>query len=98
MADTQQQYGGAKAELPELLERQFGYCLDTEELYIGGTDGNVLVGSGKFSQDISDLKANKLTANQSEAVAEIDSAAELSVVIATVNALISNLKTAGLMK
>ena len=47
MADTQQQYRGAKAKLPTLLEGQLGFCTDTNELYIGGTAGNVLVSSGK---------------------------------------------------
>lgn len=90
MADTQQQYGGAKAELPELLERQLGYCLDTEELYIGGTNGNVLIGSGDYK--------NKLSAVQVEAISTLGDTAQLTDVITAFNTLINNLKTAGLMK
>ncbi|MGG1399982.1 exo-alpha-sialidase [Bacillus salipaludis] len=34
---------GLKADLPVLSEGEFGFCLDTKELYIGTSGGNVLV-------------------------------------------------------
>ncbi|MCM3724900.1 exo-alpha-sialidase [Neobacillus cucumis] len=34
---------GLKADLPVLSEGEFGFCLDTKELYIGTAGGNVLV-------------------------------------------------------
>lgn len=43
MSDRQQQYRGKKENLPVLLEGELGYCTDTEEVYIGGADGNVPV-------------------------------------------------------
>ncbi len=34
---------GLKADLPVLSEGEFGFCLDTNELFIGASEGNVLV-------------------------------------------------------
>lgn len=94
MADTLQQYRGLKTKLPTLLGGQFGFCKDTEELYIGGENGNVLIASGKWAETI----ANKLTATQSDAVAALAENATQAEVITAFNGLIANLKTANIMK
>lgn len=90
MADTQQQYRGTKDKMPTLLEGQLGFCTDTNELFIGGTEENVLIGGEEYK--------DKLTATQAEAVTILDASADLSAVITAFNTLINNLKTAGLMK
>lgn len=43
MSDVIQLYGGAKAGLPQLAEREPGFCTDTGELYIGTGAGNRLI-------------------------------------------------------
>jgi len=35
MSNTIKEYHGAKASLPTLAQGQFGYCIDTDEVYIG---------------------------------------------------------------
>ncbi|MBT2736722.1 exo-alpha-sialidase [Bacillus sp. ISL-7] len=40
---------GLKADLPVLSEGEFGFCLDTKELYIGTSGGNVLVNNFSWS-------------------------------------------------
>lgn len=44
MSDLIRVKRGLKANLPELMQGEFGYCTDTQELFIGGLDGNVEVG------------------------------------------------------
>lgn len=44
MSDLLRIKRGLKANLPELMQGEFGYCTDTEELFIGGINGNVEVG------------------------------------------------------
>lgn len=63
MADKIQIYAGIKSKMPQLLHRELGYCTDTKELFIGGSDGegNLLIGSVEWANDISALK----TANES---------------------------------
>lgn len=46
MADTIQIKAGSRETLPELLDREPGFCTDSKELFIGGADGNTLVASG----------------------------------------------------
>ena len=53
--DRQQQYRGKKERMPLLLEGELGYCTDEKELYIGGGEDNILVGSGKFAEAIKTL-------------------------------------------
>lgn len=36
---------GTKAQLPTLADGELGFCIDTEELYIGTANGNVLLNS-----------------------------------------------------
>lgn len=43
---------GLKADLPILSEGEFGFCLDTKELYIGISGGNVLVNNFSWSNII----------------------------------------------
>ncbi|MGG7620241.1 hyaluronate lyase N-terminal domain-containing protein [Bacillus coreaensis] len=40
---------GLKADLPVLSEGEFGFCLDTNELFIGASEGNVLVNNFSWS-------------------------------------------------
>lgn len=40
---------GLKVDLPVLSEGEFGFCLDTKELYIGTSRGNVLVNNFSWS-------------------------------------------------
>lgn len=40
---------GLKADLPVLSEGEFGFCLDTKELFIGANGGNVLVNNFSWS-------------------------------------------------
>ena len=44
MADTIQLRGGTKEKMPNLADREPGYCRDEEALYIGTPDGNVKLG------------------------------------------------------
>lgn len=43
MSDLIRVKRGLKADLPELMQGEFGYCTDTEELFVGGVNGNVYV-------------------------------------------------------
>jgi hypothetical protein len=45
---------GLKANLPALMQGEFGFCTDTEELFIGGTSGNILI--AKKNQDQLNVK------------------------------------------
>ncbi|MDR1116718.1 MAG: hypothetical protein LBL09_00520 [Oscillospiraceae bacterium] len=45
MSDTIQLRSGNRAQLPQLIQREPGWCADTSELFIGGGSGNVLVAS-----------------------------------------------------
>lgn len=58
MADKIQIYAGNKATMPQLLPREFGFCKDTNELYIGNALGtaNILVGSVAWGSKISTLE------------------------------------------
>lgn len=38
---------GMQADLPQLAQGELGFTLDTEELYVGGTAGNVMVSASK---------------------------------------------------
>ena len=51
---------GLKADLPELAVGEFGYCLDTKELYIGGQTGNEKVNVHNLDE-IADGTERKLT-------------------------------------
>jgi len=51
---------GMKADLPELAVGEFGYCLDTKELYIGGQTGNEKVNVHNLDE-IADGTERKLT-------------------------------------
>lgn len=53
MAQKIQIRRGLKADLPSLSEGEFGFCLDTKELFIGTSTGNVLVNNVSWS-DIMD--------------------------------------------
>jgi hypothetical protein len=47
MPDLIRMKRGLKADLPVLSEGEFGYCTDTQELFIGGISANVHVGDSK---------------------------------------------------
>lgn len=102
MADTLLIYAGKEDTMPVLPYRQLGYCYDSKKLYIGGSseDGNVLIGSVVWGEEINTLKEDmvgKLTANKVVSIAEIASDADIAAVITTFNSLIGSLKTAGIM-
>lgn len=82
MADTILIRAGTKAKMPVLLYRELGFCYDTGELYVGTGAGNILVGA----------------IPQAEAVPQLSAEATTADVITTVNAIITNLQTVGLMK
>lgn len=44
--DIMQAMRGRKEELPQLLPGQFGFCVDTDELFIGNGDGNANIQMG----------------------------------------------------
>lgn len=82
MADTILIRAGRKETMPVLLYKELGFCYDTKELYIGTGAGNVLIGE----------------IPQIEAVPQLSAEATTADVITTVNAIITNLQTVGLMK
>lgn len=43
-------YGGSRAAMPRLAERAPGWCVDTQELYIGTGTGNLLLASGRSAR------------------------------------------------
>ena len=56
MADKIILFHGLKAEMPELLPNEPGFCTDTFELYVGSTEqGNKLVGAFVWGEDINTL-------------------------------------------
>lgn len=61
MADKIQIYAGIKSKMPQLLNRELGYCIDTKELFIGGSEGegNILLGSVTWGDDIASLIKSK---------------------------------------
>lgn len=42
---------GNEVDLPELLQGELGFTLDTRKLYVGGVDGNVQITSGSITTD-----------------------------------------------
>lgn len=109
MADRLQIYGGLKADMPELLPREIGYCTDTHELYVGSVaEGNRLVGCVAWGNDINTLQKSlksltdvvdgKLTASKAESVADVASDATTEAIATAFNGLLASLKTAGIMK
>lgn len=44
--DIMQAMRGRKEELPQLLPGQFGFCIDTDEVFIGNGDGNANIQMG----------------------------------------------------
>ena len=52
MADTIQIKRGLKAGIPTLAQGEMGYCTDTQELYIGTSSGNVMLGKVSWGADI----------------------------------------------
>ena len=108
MADRLQIYGGLKADMPELLPREIGYCTDTHELYVGSVaEGNRLVGCVAWGNDIntlqrslkslSDALGTKLTASKAGAVADVAEDATTQVIVTAFNGLLASLRTAGIM-
>lgn len=70
--DTQQQYRGLKSKMPTLFDGQLGYCTDSEELYIGSGNGNVLVGAAAFKTQLeenSEQLSSQLNAIENNAAA-----------------------------
>lgn len=55
MADRVLIRGGSKESIPTLIARELGICLDTLELYVGTDEGNRLVGSNAWGEDIETL-------------------------------------------
>ena len=47
-------YGGNKAAMPRLREREPGFCTDTGELYMGTEGGNVLLCSRESASGVFD--------------------------------------------
>ena len=47
---------GLKADLPVLEQGEFGLCLDTEELFVGGADKNIKV-TPAYTYGTEDLEA-----------------------------------------
>lgn len=59
MADKILLYHGPKAELPELLPNEPGFCTDTFELFVGTSEqGNKLVGSVVWGEGINTLSTS----------------------------------------
>lgn len=56
MADTIQIKRGVKSEIPNLLIGEFGYCTDTDELYIGTSAGNKLIGKVALEEAVANLQ------------------------------------------
>ena len=95
MADRLQIYGGLKADMPELLPREIGYCTDTNELYIGSLmSGNKLVGAVRWENEIKE----KLTAVKADHLEYVALEATTQEIATAFNQLLSNLKVAGIMK
>lgn len=52
MSDLLRIKRGMRVDLPELMQGEFGFCLDDEELYIGGVNGNVNITAAKNVYDV----------------------------------------------
>lgn len=109
MADKIQIYAGKKDTMPQLLPREFGYCTDSHELYIGTVyEGNKLIGAVAWGTDISTLKTSletlsdtlgeKLSASKAVSVADVETDATTATLITAFNTLLSSLKDAGIME
>lgn len=109
MADKILIYHGKKAELPELLPNEPGFCTDTLELFIGtSTQGNKLVGSVVWGESINTLSTSlksledgldgKLTATKAESAAAVAENATTANLVTAFNDLVAKLKAAGIMK
>lgn len=100
MADRIQIYAGKKADMPELLPRELGFCTDSGELYIGTSAGNKLVGCVKWAEDISTLKTSlseKLSASPATHIVSLDANATLETAVSAINQILANMIAAGLM-
>lgn len=101
MNDTLQIKAGIKARLPALAQREFGYCTDTRELYIGTSAGNARIASAGSFDELTGLTgqmAGKLTAVPAASVAPLAAEVELATAVEKINELISVLQVAGIMK
>ena len=109
MADKILIYHGKKAELPELLPNEPGFCTDTLELFIGTSNGgNKLIGSVIWGENINTLQTSlkslsdtldgKLTASKAESVVAVAENATTADVVTAFNDLVAKLKAAGIMK
>ena len=56
MADTIQIKRGVKSGIPTLLLGELGYCTDTDELYIGTSNGNKLIGKVALEVAVANLE------------------------------------------
>lgn len=109
MADKILLYHGPKAELPELLPNEPGFCTDTFELLVGTSEqGNKLVGSVVWGESINTLSTSlksledsldsKLTASRAESVGTLAAEATTADLVTAFNDLVAKLKAAGIMK
>jgi hypothetical protein len=109
MADKILLYHGKKAELPELLPNEPGFCTDTLELFIGTSNGgNKLIGSVVWGESINTLSTSlksledslddKLTASEAETVVAVAEDATTTALVTAFNDLVAKLKAAGIMK
>jgi hypothetical protein len=82
-----------------LADREIAYSRSEKALYIGdGGRRNQKLCSAETAAKVEALENEKLTATAAEAIAELAEGADLNSVIATVNSVISSLKTSGIMK
>lgn len=82
-----------------LADREIAYSRSEKALYIGdGGRRNQKLCSAETAAKVEALENEKLTATAAEAIAELAEGADLNSVIATVNLVISSLKTSGIMK
>ena len=86
--------GGDNKNGLDLQERELAYQTSEKALYIGTSDGNVVLCR---AEDIDKIDG-KLTATQAEAQASIKADAEIGEVVTALNTLISALKASGIMK
>ena len=104
--DTIQIKRADKMGVSFLADGELGYSREEKALYIGdgGRRNQKLCSADTAAKvetlegDVETLKRDKLTATAAEAIAEIAEGADLNSVIATVNLVISSLKTSGIMK
>ena len=100
MADKIQIRAGNKSGMPTLTDRELAYVRNEKALYVGTSSGNQKLCSADTEGKVATLEqtvAGKLTATKVAAQVGVSADADAATIAAALNALISAMKSSGVM-